>query len=185
VSAPPGPPSPHPPPAASYYVWSRQPEGRGTNKQRSPSGTSAAPASPAAARPSPSPPRLTLALRPRLETKSRVGSSLGSAKARRPRELHRLRGERQIRAQVGVVREPCAPAALHVVDLALEAGLLVGRVLAPAAERLVVIELGVRGVEVPVAGRLDAQAEVDVVESDGEGLLFEAAHLLEYRPADR
>src|SRR5262245_26023106 len=59
------------------------------------SGKSAAPASPAAARPPPSPPRLTLALRPRPETNSRVGFLAGideHAGVEDPRRVERRLG---------------------------------------------------------------------------------------------
>src|SRR5262249_29170952 len=92
---------------------------------------------------------------------------------------------RQIRAEVRVVRQAAAPAPDHVLDLAHEARLLVGRVLVAAAERLVVIELGVRRPHVPVAALLDPQAEVDVVERDGEMLLLEPAHPPRPPPAAR
>ena len=76
------------------------------------------------------------------------------------------------------------PTLHHRLDLAAEALVFLGCVLDAAARGFVVIEFGERRPEIEVTGGADFQAEVDVVEGDGEVFLVEAADLVENLFAD-
>src|SRR5216684_7596362 len=95
--------------------------------------------------------------------------------ARRPGEREVLRVEREVRVVGRVGEELVAPAPLHLLELAAEAHHLRRGGLAAAALRLAVDERGPGRPHVAQPSRAQAQAEIDVVEGDGQ-LFVEAAH---------
>jgi len=76
------------------------------------------------------------------------------------------------------------PFALHVFYLAFKARLFDGVILSPSAERLMMVEFRKWRPQVPVAGFLNLQAEIDIIEGDGKIHFIEAMNLLEYFLAD-
>ena len=92
-------------------------------------------------------------------------------------EILALSGE--VFVVVGIPQEFVSPFFLHVVDFGLEAFNFFRGVLMAAAYGFVVEEFGVGGPQVSVAGLAHLEAEVHIVEGDGEVFLIQAAHFLE------
>ncbi len=84
----------------------------------------------------------------------------------------------EVGAVTGVVGKLGAPGSFHIVDLSLAAGDLFGGQVGAAGYRFVVVEFGVGGPEIAVAGGLHSEAKVDIVKSNRQILFVEAAHLL-------
>src|SRR5438105_952400 len=92
-------------------------------------------------------------------------------RARGPGHREILRVQRQIGAVVRIFEKAGAPPGLHVVDLGLEARLLLRSVVAAAAFGLVMHEYRVRRPDVAISRLGDAEAEIDVVEGHSEVLV--------------
>src|SRR5947209_2649183 len=85
---------------------------------------------------------------------------------------------------IRIAEQVRAPAALHRGVFAREAPRLRGREIAAAADRLMMNQLREWRPNIKVAGGADPQAEIDIVERNGQALV-EAVDLIEHLPADQ
>src|SRR5438067_7463553 len=76
-----------------------------------------------------------------------------------------------------------SPFALHECGLSHELSLLIGRSLMAARSGLMVNEICIRRPNIPQTSRAQAQAEIDVVETDRKIRFIESAGLFENFPA--